>query len=108
MKILITYFSQTGNTEKIAEAIHEITSKNHDSYLKRIKEVKESFKNRSDSKNNLSPAKILKKLREILPTDAIIATEVGQNQMWAALYFTSLKPRTFLMKVEFSPTAEWN
>ena len=28
MKILITYFSQTGNTEKIAEAIHEIASKN--------------------------------------------------------------------------------
>ena len=40
MKILITYFSQTGNTEKIAEAIHEITSKNHDSNLKRIKKVK--------------------------------------------------------------------
>ncbi|MFX1481454.1 MAG: flavodoxin family protein [Promethearchaeota archaeon] len=40
MKILITYFSQTGNTEKIAETIHEMTSKNHDSYLKRIKEIK--------------------------------------------------------------------
>ena len=40
MKILITYFSQTGNTEKIAEAIHEITSKNHESYLTRIKKVK--------------------------------------------------------------------
>ena len=40
MKILVTYFSQTGNTEKIAEAIHEITSKNHDSYLKTIKKVK--------------------------------------------------------------------
>ncbi|MHA2288810.1 MAG: flavodoxin family protein [Promethearchaeota archaeon] len=40
MKILITYFSQTGNTEKIAEAIHEITSKNHDSYLKKVKKVK--------------------------------------------------------------------
>lgn len=40
MKILITYFSQTGNTEKIASAIHEVASKNHDSYLKRIKKVK--------------------------------------------------------------------
>ena len=40
MKILITYFSQTGNTEKIAEAIHVVTSKNHESYLKRIKKVK--------------------------------------------------------------------
>lgn len=40
MKILITYFSQTGNTEKIAKAIHEIASKNHDSNLKMIKKVK--------------------------------------------------------------------
>jgi len=40
MKILITYFSRTGNTEKIAQAIHVITSKNHESYLKRIKKVK--------------------------------------------------------------------
>ncbi len=40
MKILITYFSQTGNTEKIAEAIHKVSSKHHESYLKRIKKVK--------------------------------------------------------------------
>jgi len=40
MKILVTYFSQTGNTEKIAQAIHETTSKNHESYLKTIKKVK--------------------------------------------------------------------
>ena len=40
MKILITYFSQTGNTEKIAEAIHEEVSKNNESYLKTIKKVK--------------------------------------------------------------------
>jgi flavodoxin I len=40
MKILITYFSQTGNTEKIAQAIHDQASKNHECYLKTIKKVK--------------------------------------------------------------------
>jgi flavodoxin len=40
MKILVTFFSQTGNTEKIAKAIHEEASKNHKSYLKSIKKVK--------------------------------------------------------------------
>jgi len=40
MKILITYFSQTGNTEKIAKAIHETSSENHDSTLRSIKKVK--------------------------------------------------------------------
>jgi len=40
MKILITYFSQTGNTEKIAKAIHEVSSKNNESTLKGLKKVK--------------------------------------------------------------------
>ena len=40
MKILVTYFSQTGNTKKIAQAIHEHVSNNHESHLKTIKKVK--------------------------------------------------------------------
>lgn len=40
MKILITYFSQTGNTEKIAEAIYEESSKKNETSLKPIKKVK--------------------------------------------------------------------
>ena len=40
MKILVTYFSKTGNTKKIAEAIHEITSLNNDSTLKNFKNLK--------------------------------------------------------------------
>ncbi len=40
MKILVTYFSQTGNTKKIAEAIHEIASQNNESTLKDFKDLK--------------------------------------------------------------------
>ncbi len=40
MKILVTYFSKTGNTKKIAEAIHEITTQNNDSTLKNFKNLK--------------------------------------------------------------------
>jgi len=39
VKILVTYFSQTGNTKKIAEAIHEIASQNHDSSLRNFNEI---------------------------------------------------------------------
>jgi acetolactate synthase-1/2/3 large subunit len=39
---------------------------------------------------------LLQELRKLLPEDAIVTTEVGQNQMWAALYFNALKPRTFI------------
>ena len=40
MKILITYYSETGNTKMIAEAIHAITSQNNDSVLKDFKDLK--------------------------------------------------------------------
>ena len=40
MKALITYFSQTGNTEQIAKAIHHEVSGAHEADLKTIEEVK--------------------------------------------------------------------
>lgn len=40
MKILVTYYSETGNTKMIAEAIHEIASQNNDSTLKDFKDLK--------------------------------------------------------------------
>jgi acetolactate synthase-1/2/3 large subunit len=63
----------------------------------RVKETKQLL-NKPPKKNdsNLKPKAILHELRKILPNNAILATEVGQNQMWSALYFNSLKPRTFI------------
>ena len=42
MKVLVTYYSETGNTEKIAKAIHEEASKKHESLLKILDELKVS------------------------------------------------------------------
>ncbi|MHA1362366.1 MAG: flavodoxin family protein [Candidatus Freyarchaeota archaeon] len=39
MKILVTYFTLTGNTEKIAKAIYDEVSKEHEADLKKIDEV---------------------------------------------------------------------
>ncbi|HEV8341663.1 MAG TPA: biosynthetic-type acetolactate synthase large subunit [Candidatus Binatia bacterium] len=42
------------------------------------------------------PQYVIEKLYEITRHDAIVATDVGQHQMWAAQYFKGTKPRTFL------------
>ena len=39
MKVLVAYYSETGNTEKIARAIYEEVSKEHEAHLKKINEV---------------------------------------------------------------------
>src|SRR5690606_18395042 len=43
----------------------------------------------------ITAKKALKKLREILPADGIVTTEVGQCQMWASLHFDVITPGTF-------------
>jgi acetolactate synthase-1/2/3 large subunit len=44
----------------------------------------------------IKPQYVVEKIYELTKGDAIIATEVGQNQMWAAQYYPFLKPRTLL------------
>jgi acetolactate synthase-1/2/3 large subunit len=38
---------------------------------------------------------VIKTLRSLLPRNALVTTEVGQNQMWAALHYDVYEPRTF-------------
>ncbi|MDE7064680.1 MAG: acetolactate synthase large subunit, partial [Desulfovibrionaceae bacterium] len=45
---------------------------------------------------NIKPQAVVEALYKISNGDAIIATEVGQNQMWAAQFYTFTKPRTLL------------
>lgn len=47
-------------------------------------------------KNTIKPQYVIEKLRELSDEDAIVSTDVGQNQMWTAQFFQFRKPRTFL------------
>lgn len=44
----------------------------------------------------LKPQQVIKELSESITDDTIVTTDVGQNQMWMAHYFTSRSPRKFL------------
>ena len=44
----------------------------------------------------VTPEAVIEKLDELTGGNAIISTEVGQNQMWAAQYYRYRKPRTFI------------
>ncbi|MEM2073816.1 MAG: biosynthetic-type acetolactate synthase large subunit [Nitrososphaeria archaeon] len=80
------------------EVVKRLCRREKSLWLKRIEEIKSEGESvyGDVQENSLSPIKILKVLREILPYDTIVTTEVGQNQMWASLYFKALKPRTFI------------
>ena len=65
-------------------------------WLKHVKEVKQYWReNLKIHPGEMGAAKILRKLRELLPKESIVTTEVGQHQMWASLFFDAIHPGTF-------------
>lgn len=49
-----------------------------------------------DEDKGIKPQYVVEKIYEITKGDAIIATEVGQNQMWAAQFYKYTRPNTLL------------
>src|SRR4030065_301089 len=67
---------------------YAIKKTDENKWLKHVKETKENWqKNLKMHPGEMSAAKILRKLRDVLPHEAIVTTEVGQHQMWASLFF---------------------
>ncbi|MFC1646318.1 biosynthetic-type acetolactate synthase large subunit [Candidatus Omnitrophota bacterium] len=66
-------------------------------WLAKIKEWKDKAPLRyKDETDKIKPQYVVQKIDELTKGEAIICTEVGQNQMWAAQYYTYTKPRTFV------------
>jgi len=66
-------------------------------WLHQIEEWKRThpFKYEQDDKA-IKPQYVIEKLFEMTHNEGIVATDVGQHQMWAAQYFKGKKPRTFI------------
>ena len=65
-------------------------------WVRHVKETKAYWKeNLKMHPGEMGAAKILRKLRELLPPESIVTTEVGQHQMWASLFYDVIRPGTF-------------
>ncbi|AIF84232.1 acetolactate synthase, large subunit [Candidatus Nitrososphaera evergladensis SR1] len=65
-------------------------------WLRRKQELVQYFaESLKDYPREITAKKSLKKLRELLPAQSIVTTEVGQCQMWASLHFDVIAPGTF-------------
>jgi len=80
----------------LTELIKEIKRKPKSKWIEKIEKWKKEFPLEYDRKSKeLKPQYVVEQIYDLCP-DAIITTEVGQNQMWAAQYFKFTKPRTFI------------
>ncbi|MDO4294107.1 MAG: biosynthetic-type acetolactate synthase large subunit [Eubacteriales bacterium] len=67
----------------------------HPEWTAHIRELKQRYPLKYD-KSQLSCPYIIEELDRITKGSAVISTDVGQHQMWAAQYYHYTKPRTFL------------
>ena len=75
--------------EQLTQPLH------HDTWIEQINAWKETYalRYRQPADNKLVAQKVLQELNAILRGNAIIVTDVGQHQMWAAQYYGFDKPR---------------
>ena len=81
--------------EVLRRLLEKIPAQNHPEWIAHIMEMKEKYPLRYDESQLTGPY-VIEKLYELTKGDAIISTEVGQNQMWAAQYYKYKTPRTLL------------
>jgi len=78
------------------EKVNEDWNKIRKEWLDKIAEWKSARPLAYKQEKKIKPQYVIEKIYEFTKGDAIITTEVGQNQMWTAQYYIFSKPRTLL------------
>lgn len=85
-----------GDCKAVLEILNsKLEQQDHSAWVAEVMEKKEKFP-LTYPEDRLTGPYVIEKIHEITGGDAIITTDVGQHQMWAAQYFKYQKPRTFL------------
>ena len=95
-KNIHTHASVIGDLKIVLRKLNaRLDPMNHEEWIQHVERMKDMYPLRYD-KTQLTGPFIMETIDELTKGDAIICTEVGQHQMWAAQYYKYRKPRTLL------------
>ena len=95
-KNIHTHASIIGDLKVVLRKLNaRLDPMNHEDWIQHVEMMKDMYPLRY-AKTQLTGPFIVETIDELTKGDAIICTEVGQHQMWAAQYYKYRKPRTLL------------
>lgn len=95
-KNIVVDASVIGDVKEVLKRLNErIEDHRHDEWDESVKELKAKYPLKYNTEGLTGPY-VVEEIYRLTKGDAIIVTEVGQHQMWAAQYYKYPAPRTFL------------
>mgnify|MGYP000937114538 CR=1 FL=1 len=87
-----------GDVKTVLQALIRRMQKHGDTanWVARINAWKAQYPLQYRDDDHLRPQYVVRELSDVLNGEGIITSEVGQNQMWTALYYCFRKPRTWI------------
>jgi acetolactate synthase-1/2/3 large subunit len=96
-KNINVHYPLIGDIKEILQLlIPKVCEKEYSEWNKKIDKWKNEYPLKYVQNGVLKPQYIVERIYEITEGDAIITTEVGQNQLWAAQFYKYSKPRQFI------------
>ncbi len=95
-KNVATDCSIIGDVKEVLSALNKmIEPKKNDTWMAEIREMQEKYPLKYNEEGLTGPY-VIEELYRVTKGDAVIVTDVGQHQMWAAQYYKFKNPRTLL------------
>ena len=82
--------------EVVTKLLDKLDKKTNTQWMDAVQRMKNLETMRSDGDSAMHPEDIIEKVMEYTKDSTIVATDVGQHQMWVAQYYRFKKPRTHL------------